>query len=91
MCIPGGEVGCLSHSWQGDDYLMRRVQNYKDQLFLAEVFVDLLFEERKPLFILPLQLTCWPLKAILKTGTFSYVFLLKSLEDAVTPSTSKFI
>lgn len=47
--------------------------------FVAEDFVDLLFEERLFLFIPPFQLICWLLAAILKTGPSDYVFLLKSL------------
>lgn len=57
-------------------------KNYKDLLSVAEYFVDLF------LFIPPFQLICWPLAAVLKTGPSGYVFLLKSLEDAVLLVTS---
>lgn len=56
-----------------------RDQNYTDLLFLAENCIDLLFKERLFLVILPFQLICWPLTAILKMGSSGYVFLLKSL------------
>ena len=58
--------------------------------FVAEDFVDLLFEERLFLFIPPFQLICWLLAAILKTGPSDYVFLLKicKLEDVVPLTTS---
>lgn len=78
---PSGGRGAFLILSKGDDYLMGRDQNYKDVLFVAEDFVDLLFKERLFLFIPPFQLICWLLTAILKTGSSGYVFLLKSLSE----------
>lgn len=39
-------------------------------LFVAELTIDLLFEDRLFLFILPFQLICWPLKSHFENWVF---------------------
>lgn len=77
----GDRRGCLSHFQQSGDYFLGRDQNYKDLLYRAEDFVDLLSEERLFLFTPSLSANLLPFNS-------DYVFLLKFSEDALPLTTS---